>query len=50
MITTFNTSKKGSGSGSMNKIIMVIILGAGIYFGYKYIIKPAMDKTKKDDE
>ena len=51
MITTFDTSTtKGSSKGSMNKVIMIIVIGAGLYFGYKYIVKPAMDKRKTNDE
>ena len=50
MITTFKTSTGKGSKGSFNKVIMIIVIGAGLYFGYKYVVKPALDKRQKDDE
>jgi hypothetical protein len=48
MITKFETSG-GSGSGKSSNAIIYLIGAIVIgYFGYKYVIKPEMDKRKAE--
>lgn len=46
---TTATSVSGSGSGSMKKVIMVVALIGVAYLGYKFVVKPMLDK-KKDEK
>lgn len=49
MITKFDTSGgAGSTSNSGNAIIYLIVAGVVAYLGYKYLIKPEMDKRKAE--
>ncbi len=48
MITKFDTSGgAGSGKGS-NTFIYLLVAGAVIYLGYRFVIKPEMDKRKAE--
>jgi len=52
MITNFNTSNFGSGGGvgttkKSNAIFWIIGLALVGYLGYRYIVKPEMDKQRK---
>lgn len=53
MITKFNTAQLASGGktgGSSKTIITVILVAAAIYVGYRFVVKPMLDKNKKDDK
>jgi hypothetical protein len=52
MITKFNTPQLASGgktSGSKT-MITVILVAAAIYVGYRFVVKPMLDKNKTDDK
>lgn len=51
MITKFNTAtvSNNSSSGSSNTLIYIVVGAVAVYLGYKYIIKPQMDKQKEKD-
>jgi hypothetical protein len=36
------------GSGSMKKVIMFVALIGVAYLGYKFVVKPMLDKNKDD--
>ena len=38
----------GSGTGSMKKVIMVIAVIGVAYLGYKFVVKPMLDKNKEE--
>lgn len=42
------TATSGSGSGSMKKVIMVVALIGVAYLGYKFVVKPMLDKKKEE--
>ena len=62
MIKSFNTasapstgggatpSATPSGGGSMNKIIMAVVVLGAIYVGYRFVIKPMMDAKKANQD
>lgn len=41
-------SSTGSGTGSMKKVIMVIAVIGVAYLGYKFVVKPMLDKNKEE--
>lgn len=52
MIKTFDTNISGtsattSGLGSTKQIITVILLITVAYFGYKFVVKPMLDKKEE---
>ena len=51
MISEYNTSNSGSStpgkSGGMDFILKIAIVGAVLYFGYKYLIKKPAEEEKK---
>lgn len=50
MITKFNTTSINtppSGGKSSNALIYIIVGAVALYLGYKYVIKPQMDKQEK---
>lgn len=47
MITQFNTSPAPTSKGS-NTLVYLIIGAVVLYLGYKYVIKPEMDKRKAE--
>lgn len=51
MITKFDTSSATStkSSGGSSKIITFLIIGAALYAGYRFILKPYLEKNKKDE-
>jgi Tfp pilus assembly protein PilO len=50
MITKFDTSGgSGSTSKSGNALIYILVAGVVAFLGYKYIIKPEMDKRKAEE-
>ena len=42
------SSSTGSGTGSMKKVIMVIAVIGVAYLGYKFVVKPMLDKNKEE--
>jgi hypothetical protein len=42
------SSTSGSGTGSMKKVIMVVALIGVVYLGYKFVVKPMLDKNKEE--
>ena len=50
MIKKFDTSGgAGSTSKSSNALIYILVGGIALYLGYKYLIKPEMDKRKAEE-
>lgn len=52
MIGEFNTAQPtgpgaGSTGGSGNKLLMLLVVGVVLYFGYKYLIKKPAEKEKQ---
>lgn len=50
MITKFNTTTIGnpSTSGKSSNTLVYVIIGAvALYLGYRYVIKPQMEKEQK---
>lgn len=52
MITKFNTPQLASGgkTGGSKTIITVILVAAAIYVGYRFVVKPMLDKNNKNDK
>lgn len=51
MITNFTTaSLMPSAKGGSNALIYLLLGGTVAYFGYKYIVKPELDKRKLEQE
>ena len=51
-ITNFTTPQLSSApiaKGGSNTLLYVIIGAAALYLGYKYVIKPSMDKKKEEE-
>lgn len=59
MIKSFSTPKfsavppvtppaGGSGSGLLKPLLIIALVGAGAYLGYKYIYLPYMEKKKEN--
>lgn len=49
MITNFNTPT--TSAGKEGNTLMYLIIGAvALYLGYKYLIKPEMDKAKLQEK
>lgn len=46
--TGSGTSSSTGGSGSTKKIITVVVILAVAYLGYKYVVKPMLDKKKEE--
>ncbi len=49
MITKFDTGSSASNpsnGGKSNTLLYIVIGAVGVYFLYKYVIKPEMDKNK----
>lgn len=52
MITKFDTSSISTGntkSGS-NALLWIILGGAALYLGYRFILKPMQEKQQKENE
>lgn len=52
-ITNFTTPQLSSAptaKGGSNTLLYVIIGAAALYLGYKYVIKPSMDKKKEEEK
>jgi len=51
MVTKFNTNAPSTSGGGNTKTIMIVVgaLVAG-YLVWRYVIKPAQDKKKKEQE
>lgn len=48
MITKFDTSVAPSGAGKgSNTLLYLVIAGVVIWLGYKYVIKPELEKRKQ---
>jgi len=50
MITKFETFETGSETKSSNGLLYLIGGAIILYLGYKYIIKPEMEKNKKQEQ
>lgn len=53
MITKFETGSIQSTSGSKsggNTIIYLLVGAAVVYFAYRFVIKPQMDKNKAEEK
>lgn len=56
MIKSFDTNfssgtsvaTSSTGSGSMKKVIMFIAIVGVAYLGYKFVVKPMLDKNKEE--
>jgi hypothetical protein len=46
--TGSGTSAPTGGSGSTKKIITVVVILAVAYLGYKFVVKPMLDKKKEE--
>lgn len=49
--TNFSTASgvtTTSGTGSMKKVVMVVALIGVAYLGYKFVLKPMIDKNKEE--
>lgn len=42
------TPTTGGSTGSIKKVILVIALVGVAYLGYKYVVKPMLDKKKEE--
>jgi len=43
-----STTGSGTGSGSMKKVIMFVAIIGVAYLGYKFVVKPMLDKNKEE--
>lgn len=58
MIKKFDTGFTGTSSAagtastgsSSNKLILAVFVLGGLYLGYRYILKPMMDKNKEEKQ
>jgi hypothetical protein len=51
MITKFDTSSGGGATATSGKgIITFIIIGVGLYVGYRFVIKPYLEKRKQKND
>lgn len=51
MITNFNTPSASASTGKGSNTLVYLIIGAVVlYLGYRYIIKPEMDKKKQEEQ
>lgn len=52
MITKFDTNVSSSGSSKGTGLLKWVVLGLGLYAGYKFVLKPYLDKKNqsKTDE
>lgn len=54
MITKFNTGSVSSvtpnAKGGSNTLLYVVIGAVAIYLGYKYVIKPQMEKQESEKQ
>lgn len=53
MITRFDTSSGGVATATSGKgkgIITFIIIGVGLYVGYRFVIKPYLEKRKQKND
>ena len=49
MITKFETSASGT-SGKSNTLVYLLVGAVIVYLGYTYVIKPAMEKNKLENQ
>ena len=49
MITNFNTPQVGGSKGGGMSITTVILLLAGAYVAYRFVIKPMLDKKSEEN-
>ncbi len=45
---TSGTPSTGASTGSMKKVIIVLAVVGVAYLGYKYVVKPMLDKQKDE--
>lgn len=54
MITTFDTSGAGSApsgsKGGSNKLILIVVAAGALYLGYKFVVKPYLDKRNNNEQ
>jgi hypothetical protein len=54
MITKFDTSASGgaptTSKGGGSKILTWVLIAAAAYAGYRFVLKPYLDKRNKDNE
>tara|TARA_R110000751_G_scaffold258936_4_gene358300 strand:+ start:4333 stop:4491 length:159 start_codon:yes stop_codon:yes gene_type:complete len=51
MVSEFQTSQSGpSKTGGASKLFLIAVLIAGVYVGYKYILKPKLEKRKENEQ
>jgi cellobiose-specific phosphotransferase system component IIC len=47
--STGSAGASGSSSKGGNGLITALVIGAGVYLGYKFIVKPMLDKKKAEE-
>lgn len=55
MITKFDTSGSGASAsttskGGGSKILTYLVIGAALFAGYKFVLKPYLDKKKAEQD